>query len=43
MKDIEYIPNSFTVQYIELLQNCVHPISDGSNLSFKYTTINVKS
>jgi len=42
MKTIEYLPNSLSVQYSELMQNCVHPISDGSNLSFKYKTINDK-
>lgn len=40
MKKTEYLPNSLSVQYSELMQNCVHPISDGSNLSFKYKTIN---
>lgn len=42
MKELEYLPNSLSVQYSELMQNCVHPISDGSNLSFKYKTINDK-
>lgn len=42
MDDIEYLPNSLSVQYTELMQNCVQPISDGSNLSFKYKTINEK-
>lgn len=30
------------VQYSELMQNCVQPVSDGSNLSFKYKDINQK-
>jgi hypothetical protein len=30
------------VQYSELMQNCVHPVSDGSNLSFKSKKINNK-
>lgn len=30
------------VQYSELMQNCVQPVSDGSNLSFKYKDINKK-
>ena len=42
MKKIEYLPNSLSVQYSELMQNCVRPISDGSNLSFKYKEINGK-
>ena len=42
MNAIEYLPNSLSVQYSELMQNCVHPISDGRNLSFKYKTINAK-
>ena len=39
---IETLPNSLMVQYSELMQNCVQPISDGSNLSFKYKDINGK-
>ncbi|MGB5738323.1 MAG: GSU2403 family nucleotidyltransferase fold protein [Woeseia sp.] len=42
MKSIEYLPNSLSVQYSELMQNCMRPISDGSNLSFKYKQINNK-
>jgi len=42
MKDTKYLPNSLSVQYTELMQNCVRPISDGSNLSFKYKEINNK-
>jgi hypothetical protein len=42
MKGIEYLPNSLSVQYSELMQNCVQPLSDGSNLSFKYKEINGK-
>jgi hypothetical protein len=42
MKELSYLPNSLSVQYSELMQNCVQPISDGSNLSFKYKTINGK-
>jgi hypothetical protein len=42
MESIKYLPNSLSVQYSELLQNCVQPISDGSNLSFKYKKINNK-
>jgi len=38
----KYLPNSLAVQYSELMQNCVHPISNGSNLSFKFKTINNK-
>ncbi|MEO1245222.1 MAG: GSU2403 family nucleotidyltransferase fold protein [Pseudomonadota bacterium] len=34
------LPNSLSVQYSELLQNCIQPVSDGSNLSFKSKTIN---
>ena len=39
---IERLPNSLLVQYSELMQNCVQPISDGSNLSFKSKKINGK-
>ncbi len=42
MNPISYLPNSLSVQYSELMQNCVQPVSDGSNLSFKYKTINNK-
>ncbi len=38
----EKLPNSVLVQYSELMQNCIQPISDGSNLSFKYKDINGK-
>lgn len=40
MKSIKYLPNSLSLQYSELMQNCVQPISDGSNLSFKYKEVN---
>jgi len=40
--EIKPLPNSVTVQYSELLQNCIHPISDGSNISFKSKVINGK-
>lgn len=42
MDDPKYLPNSLSVQYSELMQNCVRPISDGSNLSFKSKKINNK-
>lgn len=42
VSSISYLPNSLSVQYSELMQNCVQPVSDGSNLSFKYKTINNK-
>lgn len=42
MNEPKRLPESLLVQYSELLQNCVHPISDGSNLSFKYKDINAK-
>lgn len=42
MRAVQRLPNSLMVQYSELLQNCVHPISDGSNLSFKSKKINNK-
>ena len=42
MEEIQRLPNSLSVQYSELLQNCVQPISDGSNLSFKSKTIRGK-
>ena len=40
MNEIQHLPNSLTVQYSELMQNCVQPLSDGSNLSFKSKLIN---
>ncbi len=42
MKKLQRLPNSLSVQYSELMQNCVQPVSDGSNLSFKSKTINNK-
>jgi hypothetical protein len=42
MTMIERLPNSLMVQYSELMQNCVQPVSDGSNLSFKSKKINGK-
>ena len=39
---IRQVPNNVLVQYSELLQNCIHPVSDGSNLSFKYKDIGGK-
>lgn len=39
---IERLPNSLMVQYSELMQNCVQPVSNGSNLSFKSKKINGK-
>ena len=40
MIEIQPLPNSVTVQYSELMQNCIQPLSDGSNLSFKSKLIN---
>ncbi len=42
MKALQRLSNSLSVQYSELMQNCVQPISDGSNLSFKSKKINNK-
>lgn len=42
MIEIERLPNSVTVQYSELMQNCIHPLSDGSNISFKSKTVSGK-
>ena len=42
MDPAERLPNSVLVQYSELLQNCVRPCSDGSNLSFKSKNIRGK-
>ena len=38
----QILPNSLSVQYSELMQNCVQPVSNGSNLSFKSKKINNK-
>ena len=35
-----YLPDGVALQYSELMQQCVRPLSDGSNLSFKSKTIN---
>ncbi len=40
--EIKPLPNSLAVQYSELMQNCIQPLSDGSNISFKSKTINGK-
>ena len=42
MDNLSNLPNSLTTQYSELMLNCVRPISDGSNLSFKSKVINRK-
>lgn len=42
MSKIERLPNSLATQYSELMQNCVQPLSDGSNISFKAKTVNGK-
>lgn len=42
MSGIEHLPGSVTAQYSELMQNCIHPLSDGSNISFKSKTVNGK-
>ena len=42
MPTIERLPNSLTAQYSELMQNCIQPLSDGSNISFKAKTVNGK-
>ncbi|MEX0708329.1 MAG: GSU2403 family nucleotidyltransferase fold protein [Woeseia sp.] len=39
MNEPETLPGSVTVLYSELLQNCIHPLSDGANVSFKSKTI----
>lgn len=39
---VKRLPNSLIVQYSELLQNCVQPLFDGSNLSFKSKKIDGK-
>jgi len=37
-----YLPDSVAVQYSELMQQCVHPAPDGSNISFKSKKIGKK-
>lgn len=37
-----FLPDSVFVQYSELLQQCVYPAPDGSNISFKFKTIRGK-
>ena len=40
MTEITRIPDNLLVQYSELMQNCIHPVPDGSNISFKSKRIN---
>lgn len=35
MAEIQRLPDTVTLQYSELMQQCVHPAPDGANLSFK--------
>ena len=35
MTKITRIPDNLLLQYSELMQNCIHPVPDGSNISFK--------
>lgn len=42
MPDLKRLPDNLTVQYSELVQSCIHPVSDGSNISFKSKLINGK-
>lgn len=38
----QHLSNSLVVQYSELMQNCIQPLSDGSNISFKSKVIKGK-
>ncbi len=40
---IKYLPLSISTQHLELLQQCVDPTPDGSNLSFKHKKIGAKT
>jgi hypothetical protein len=42
MSGIDHLPGHVAAQYSELMQNCIHPLSDGSNISFKSKTVNGK-
>jgi hypothetical protein len=35
MSEIQRLPDSVALQYSELIQQCIHPVPDGANLSFK--------
>ena len=35
MAEIQRLPDTVTLQYSELMQQCVHPAPDGANISFK--------
>lgn len=35
MAEIQRLPDIVTLQYSELMQQCIHPAPDGSNISFK--------
>ncbi|MCW8831596.1 MAG: GSU2403 family nucleotidyltransferase fold protein [Gammaproteobacteria bacterium] len=42
MAEIQKLPDTVTLQYSELMQQCIHPAPDGANLSFKPKTISGK-
>jgi len=42
MTKIQILPDAVTVQYSELMQQCIHPTPDGSNISFKSKKIAAK-
>lgn len=39
MAEIQRLPDTVTLQYSELMQQCVHPAPDGANISFKSKTV----
>lgn len=42
MAEIRRLPDTLTLQYSELMQQCVHPAPDGSNISFKSKQVSGK-
>lgn len=39
MAEIQRLPDTVTLQYSELMQQCIHPAPDGANISFKAKTV----
>ena len=42
MAEIQRLPDTLALQYSELMQQCIHPAPDGSNISFKSKQISGK-
>lgn len=42
MAEIQRLPDTVTLQYSELMQQCIHPAPDGANISFKSKMVSGK-